>query len=424
MKLQNKLFGGTTDQPQFSTRYVDKTFWLLYIILAVASLVTLFSATSTLVFKSSSIFGPVGHQLIFVVVGTVMAWFVQFMPSWLIRMIGYAGWGIMVLILLSMLIPHNPFVVSYNGAGRWFKLGIAFQPSEFAKISMVIVVADLLSRAKDEAQMRKAFFITLGVAAITIFPIMVGNLSTAILMALIVFLLWILAGVNWKYLLSTALIAITLLVGGYFVVEYGFIKADRKLPRLFARAETWVGRIDSMLEEKQQQNDDTFVVTDDNYQRSMAKVAIARGGISPLGVLPGNSQERNFLPLAFMDYIFAIIVEETGIVGAAFVIFLFLAILFRACWACSRYEDHTAMLMVMGLALMLTCQALISMAVAVGIGPVTGQPLPMFSMGGTSALATSLYFGIMMAVSREQNQIKGMQEEAKQVSLDDIPDIP
>ena len=177
-----------------------------------------------------------------------------------------------------------------------------------------------------------------------------------------------------------------------------------------------------MLEENDTP-DEEFRITDDNFQRSHAKIAIARGGTSPLGVLPGNSQQRNILPQAFADYIFAIIVEEWGIIGAAALIFLYLSILFRACLTSSRYNDYSAMLMVMGLALMLTCQALVSMMVSVGIGPVTGQPLPMISRGGTSALITSVYFGIIMSVSREQTLRKAKQQAVVDESREEVPEI-
>ena len=139
--------------------------------------------------------------------------------------------------------------------------------------------------------------------------------------------------------------------------------------------------------------------------------------------MPGNSIQRDVLPQAYADYIFAIIVEEWGIVGAIGLILIYLAILFRACLKSSRYADFSAMLMVMGLALMITCQALVSMMVSVGIGPVTGQPLPMISRGGTSALITSIYFGIIMSVSREQTELGARQQEAINQSLDDVPDI-
>ena len=138
-------------------------------------------------------------------------------------------------------------------------------------------------------------------------------------------------------------------------------------------------------------------------------------------MFPGNSKERDYLPLAFADYIFAIIVEESGIIGAAGLIFLYLAVLFRACNVSSRYSDMPAMLMTMGLALMITCQALISMLVAVGLGPVTGQPLPLISRGGTSVLITSIYFGIMMRVSRQQLALRERVQETISESQEEVP---
>jgi cell division protein FtsW len=213
-----------------------------------------------------------------------------------------------------------------------------------------------------------------------------------------------------------------MLIVGYFFIENVYIKPGRQVEGVMKRATTWVGRIDDMVAEWNTP-DQEFRLTDDNYQRSIAKVAIARGGASPLGVLPGNSQERDFLPQAFADYIFAIIVEESGIVGAVLLMLLYLAILFRSCLSSSKYADYAAMLIVMGLALMITCQALVSMMVTVGIGPVTGQPLPMISRGGTSVLITSLYFGIIMCVAREQNELRARQELTTIVSEEDVPEI-
>ena len=221
---------------------------------------------------------------------------------------------------------------------------------------------------------------------------------------------------------TTLLIAIFLLIAGYSFVEKVYIEPNRRVEGVMKRATTWVGRIDDMIAEWKTP-DQEFKLTDDNYQRSIAKVAIARGGASPLGVLPGNSQERDFLPQAFADYIFAIIVEESGIIGALFLMLLYLAILFRSCLSSSKYADYSAMLMVMGLALMLTCQALVSMMVSVGIGPVTGQPLPMISRGGTSALITSIYFGIIMCVAREQNELHARQQSAMAASEEEVPEI-
>ena len=264
----------------------------------------------------------------------------------------------------------------------------------------------------------KYFIRTLVIAGIVMLPIMASNLSTAVLIGLIVFCLWILARIPWKYTLSIVGIALVALMLGYAIVEFGFVRPGRQMHGPFKRATTWVSRIDRHFSDE---GASKYVLTDENIQEVYSSVAIARGGTTTLGVLPGNSKERDYLPLAFADYIFAIIVEESGIIGAAFLIFLYLAILFRACNVSSRYSDIPAMLMTMGLALMITCQALISMLVAVGLGPVTGQPLPLISRGGTSVLITSIYFGIMMSVSREQLALRERVQETISESQEEVP---
>ena len=409
---------------RFDLTYVDKTYWVLYIALAVVAVIALFSAGSTLVYERHSILGPVASQMFFLCAGIVVAFFLQFVPSRYIRMGGYFFLGISLLCLWSMLIPGNPLVATINGASRWIRIGgFTFQPSELAKLSLIIVVADLLSRIRTEEDKRKYFYWTLGLTAATALPIMTGNLSTAILLGGIVLILWFLARIPWKYILSTIGIAIVLLVAGYAIVEFGFVRSGKTIERgPFKRAITWVNRVDDIFAEHADDSAE-FKLTDDNYQRSIAKVAVARGGRSPFGVLPGNSQERDYLPQAFADYIFAIIVEESGVFGALVLIFLYMAVLFRACQTSSRFGDYAALLMVMGLALMLTCQALVSMMVAVGLGPVTGQPLPLISRGGTSALITSAYFGIIMSVSREQRELSERQNITTKESLEDVPEI-
>jgi cell division protein FtsW len=319
------------------------------------------------------------------------------------------------------MIPGNPLVVTINGASRWVRLaGITFQPSELAKLSLIIVIADQLARIKTEADKTKYFYRTLILSAIVMLPIMASNLSTAVLIGLIIFCLWILARIPWKYTLSVVGIAIVVLGLGYAIVEFGFVRRGQQMHGPFKRATTWVSRIDRHFE---QDDGSKYVLTDENIQEVYSSVAIARGGKTPLGVGPGNSKERDYLPLAFADYIFAIIVEESGIIGAFVFIFLYMAVLFRACYVSSRFNDMPAMLMTMGLALMITCQALISMLVAVGLGPVTGQPLPLISRGGTSVLITSIYFGIMMAVSREQLELRERVNETKIESEEDVPII-
>jgi len=400
-------------------QYIDKTYWTVFILLVVIAVIELFSASSTLAFKTGSLLGPVWHQVKFILIGALIGFVVQLFPSKIVRWGGYALLGVAAICLYLMIIPGSPFVSTINDAERWFKiLGFSFQPSELAKLGLIIVVADRLSQAHDEGELIKEFYRTLALSAFIIFPILLGNLSTALLLSGVVFLMWFLARVPLKYLGGIMAIAIIVLVSGYFIVEFGYVRAHRPMTGPFKRAITWVGRIDKFVAD-----DDAASDGDDDYQRNHATLAIARGGASPLGVLPGNSVERNFLPLAYADYIFAIIVEETGIIGALVLIILYVIVLFRACYTSSKYADYGAMLMVMGLALMLTSQAFVSMAVAVGLGPVTGQPLPMVSRGGTSVLVTSLYFAILMCVSREQNEMQAQIEQSRADSYEDVPEI-
>ena len=398
---------------------IDRTFWALFLALIVVAIIALFSASSTLVYMHHSALGPIGQQMFFIILGIAAAFGIQFLPTYWVRIGGYALLVVSTLLVFSTMIPGNPLVVTINGAARWVRIaGITFQPSELAKLSLIIVIADQLARIRTEADKQKYFYRTLIIAAVVMLPIMASNLSTAVLIGLIIFCLWILARIPWKYTLSVLGIAIVVLGLGYAIVEFGFVRPGRAMHGPFKRATTWVARIDRHFE-----HDDAskYVRTDENIQEVYSSVAIARGGTSPIGVLPGNSKERDYLPLAFADYIFAIIVEESGIIGAFGLIFIYLAILFRACNISSRYNDMPAMLMTMGLALMITCQALISMLVAVGLGPVTGQPLPLISRGGTSVLITSIYFGIMMAVSREQKELQNRVNETKEESLEDAP---
>ncbi len=404
---------------KWSFNNIDKSFWALFLILIVMAVIALFSASSTLVYSRGSVLGPIGSQMLFLLLGIIAAGVIQFIPTYWVRLGGYVLLGISTLLVYSTMIPGNPLVVTINGAARWVRIaGITFQPSELAKLSLIIVIADQLARIRTEADKSKYFYRTLIIAGIVMLPVMASNLSTAVLIGLIIFCLWILARIPWKYTMSVVGIAILVLGLGYAIVEFGFVRPHREMHGPFKRATTWVSRIDRHFD---QDDGSKYVLTDENIQEVYASVAIARGGKTPLGVGPGNSKERDYLPLAFADYIFAIIVEESGFIGAAVLIFLYLAVLFRACYVSSRFNDMPAMLMTMGLALMITCQALISMLVAVGLGPVTGQPLPLISRGGTSVLITSIYFGIMMAVSREQLELRERVNETIEQSLDDAP---
>lgn len=402
-------------------RYVDRTYWVLFIGLIIWAIIALFSASSTLAFKEEGgILGPILSQVVFILVGVAAAFVIQFLPSRLIRTLGYIG---LVVSFIMLILTFTPLGVEINGAKRWLRImGITFQPSELAKLTLIIVVSDLFSKIKNAEDEKKYFMIAIGCTMVICGIIFLGNLSTAVLLGGIVILLAFLAHIHVKYWGSLLGIMFVVLISVFFIVNGCYISKGRTINGPFKRLITQVERVNDMLRENETPIEE-YKITDDNYQRSHAKIAIARGGASPLGVLPGNSQQRDVLPQAFSDYIFAIIVEEWGLIGAIVLIAIYLFILARACMTSSRYADYAAMLMVMGLALMLTCQALISMMVSVGIGPVTGQPLPMISRGGTSALITSLYFGIIMSVSREQSILHARQQAVTNESLDDVPDI-
>ncbi|MBQ9523164.1 MAG: FtsW/RodA/SpoVE family cell cycle protein [Paludibacteraceae bacterium] len=407
----------------FKKHHIDVTYWTVFIALLIIAGLSIFSASSQLIYKYS-IVDAIGKQLAFLLVGAVLAFCVQFVSSRYIRLGGYALLLFSLVCLMLISIPHSPFVVKAHDAARWMKIGgFSFQPSELAKLGLVIVVADLLSRIHSEEDKKRYFYITLTLTAVVVFPILLGNLSTALLIGTIVVFLWFLAKIPLKYIGSVIGILLVVMILGYFYVEYTYVKPGREVTGIFQRAETWVSRIDQKILEMKQPKTDEVVVTNANYQSVQAKFAVANGGTSPLGVGPGNSKARDFLPLAYMDYIYAIIVEESGMVGAVVLIFLYVVMLFRACFTSTRFSDYASTLMSMGLAMMLSVQALISMMVAVGLGPVTGQPLPLISMGGTGVMVTALYFGIMMGVSREQAIFKDRQHQTVISSRDDVPDI-
>lgn len=403
-------------------QYIDRTYWVLFFALIIVAIISLFSASSTLAFQkgNGTVLAPILSQMTFIVVGVGLAFCIQFLPSKFIQKCGYLA---LVLSFILLLLTYTKLGVEINGSRRWIKiLGITFQPSELAKISLIIVVSDLFSKIKTLEDQKKYFLIAISITLVICGIIFLGNLSTAVLLGGIVILLAFLARIHIKYWGSLLGIAFAVLISVFFIVNKCYIEKSRRIEGPFERLITQVNRVNDMIEEMEDPAS-AYIITDDNYQRSHAKIAIARGAVSPIGVLPGNSQQKDILPQAFSDYIFAIIVEEWGLIGAIVLIFLYLAILFRACLTSSRYSDYSAMLMVMGLALMITCQALVSMMVSVGIGPVTGQPLPMISRGGTSALITSIYFGIIMSVSREQTQRRAKQQAAMEESMEDVPTI-
>ena len=191
---------------------IDRTFWVIFLALIVVAVIALFSASSTLVYSNHSALGPIGQQIFYIVLGIAAAYGIQFIPTYWVRFGGYALLALSTLLVYSTMIPGNPLVVTINGAARWVRIaGITFQPSELAKLSLIIVVADQLARIRTEEDKKKYFYRTLILSGVVMLPVMLSNLSTAVLIGLIVFFLWILARIPWKYTLSVVGIAVLVL---------------------------------------------------------------------------------------------------------------------------------------------------------------------------------------------------------------------
>ena len=371
----------------------DAVLWIVFIALCVISIIEMYSASSTLAYKASSYTAPMLRHTGFLFFGALIAFGIHLIPYKYIRILSYLGLFLSFFLLIWVLLKGQ----STNDAARWMSLfGIQFQPSEIAKLSLVIVIADLISRIKDPANDEKKYFYYIAIAAgITCALILPENFSTAFLLFVVVYIMMFIGRISWKRMLAT--VGVLLVVG---IILFSLVKVIPKesMPKAFDRAYTWVARIDR-FSDGNNNDSEKYVITDENRQMMRGKIAIARGGV--VGVFPGNSVERDYLPQAYSDFIYAIILEETGLVGGIFVIFLYLILLFRVGMIATKCDSVFPALLVIGLALMIVLQAFISMSVATSLGPVTGQPLPLISRGGTSILITCLYFGIILGVTRQ-----------------------
>ena len=206
---------------------------------------------------------------------------------------------------------------------------------------------------------------------------------------------------------------VAVLLVGYLLVK---TIPKEKMPEALGRAYTWVARIDRSAQET---DENKYVMNDENLQVQHGRIAVARGGF--LGVFPGNSVERDYLPHAYDDFIYAIIVEEMGLAGGIFVMFLYLVLLFRTGQIATVCKSTFPAMLVTGLGLLITLQATVNMFVGSGFGLVTGQPLPLISRGGTSILVTCIYFGIILGVIREIKSEGNKIQEKQQPEVDDIP---
>ena len=390
----------------------DKVIWMVLLFLCLISIVEVFSASSSLTYKSQDYLTPIiGHSWK-IIVGVAMAIVILNIPCRFFKLMTPALLVISVIMLLWVLF----FGEKTNDAGRWISLfGLKFQPSEIAKGTMVLVTAQILSAMqREEGADKRAFKFILVVVIPFIILIGLENLSTAALIMAVIFLMMFIGRVplvQLGKLMAGAALFVVLFVGLIYMagslessdtvetqtetITNGHTEKSTKKGPLH-RFATWKNRIDKKLNSKYVAPQDYDL--DKDAQVAHANIAIVNSNI--IGKGPGQSIERDFLPQAFSDFIFVIIIEELGIIGAGFVVLLYIVLLFRAARIASRCDNNFPAFLVLGLALMLVIQATFNMLVAVGIAPVTGQPLPLISRGGTSTIINCAYIGAILSVSR------------------------
>ena len=391
----------------------DKVIWIVFFMLCMISLVEVFSASSNLTYKSNNFIMPIMKHAIMLAVGGFIAVVITNIPCRYFKL----ATPFLILISVATLLWVLFAGESINGANRVIEIaGQTFQPSEIAKGTIILSEAQILSAMQTERGAdRKAFKYILVIALPMIFLIGLENLSTALLLFASMFLLMFIGRVPWIQLGKLAGICVGLALMGILLIE--IVGDDTKvedskltkvekvekpkkergaIEKMFHRADTWKARINKFT-------DDTEVAPQDydldkDAQVAHANIAIVSSNV--IGKGPGNSVERDFLAQAFSDFIYAIIIEEMGLFGAALVVFLYIVLLFRTARIANRCDNNFPAFLCMGLALMLVIQASANMLVAVGIVPVTGQPLPLISKGGTSTIINCAYIGAILSVSR------------------------
>jgi cell division protein FtsW len=385
----------------------DAVLWVVFVGLCLISAVEMFSASSTLAFKASNHTAPMLKHVAFLVFGAFIAFIVHLIPSKFIR---FGSYLLMLLSIVTLVVVQFKGETT-NDAARWLSIGgFQFQPSELGKLSLIVVASDLISRIKNSSVIEDKIFIWLMIlSAIVCVLILKENFSTAALLFGVIWIMMFIANISWKKLSVVIVVLLSTVIVGYLALS---IFPTEKPPKVFERTYTWKNRIDRFVLEKDD-NTNKYVFTDENLQVQNGRIAIARGGF--IGLMPGNSIQRDFLSQAYSDFIYAIIIEELGMVGGIIVIMLYMVLLFRAGSIAKKSKTVFPAILVMGLTLMIVLQAFINMAVSTSLIPVTGQPLPMISRGGTSILTTSIYFGILLGITRQINDDK--QKEADELDV-------
>ena len=412
----------------------DKVIWMVFFFLCIISIVEVYSASSSLSFTKGNYWSPIIYHCSILIVGIVLMVFVLNIKCRYFKLITPIVLIVSTLMLIWVLVAGQ----TTNGANRWITLaGLQFQPSELAKGALVLAVAQVLSAMQtDHGADRKAFKYIMLLSSGIILLILFENLSTAMLIALTVILMMFVGRVPLKQLgrlvgiialFGVLALSLVMLVGDDKKVEDDLpdkqnlteqtVAAQPKespgfIGKTLHRADTWKARIKKFFNNEYVAPKDYDL--DKDAQVAHANIAIASSDV--LGKGPGNSNERDFLSQAFSDFIYAIIIEEMGIEGAIFVALLYIILLFRTGIIANRCENPFPAFLAMGLAFHLVTQALFNMLVAVGLAPVTGQPLPLISKGGTSTIINCIYIGVILSVSRSAKKKKEDKSPAENLS--------
>lgn len=367
----------------------DKVIWAIFFLLCGISIIELYSASSLIAHKSSNYISPMTSHFTHLLIGFGVLLITSNIKPNYFKVLSVLLGPLSLILLIWLMV----FGEKVNDAARAINfMGLQVQPSEMAKLSVIIYVAFILANTqREKGPSITTFKIIISVVGVFCVFILPENFSTAALLGLVCFFMMFIGRIHWKPLVGV------LLAGSLFCIAIYFTAPHLPDNRLTHRFKTWRERIDKpSLDLKPLKN--AFEIPDDDLQVVHAKMAIANGAFKP--TFPGNGIEREFLPLAFSDFIFSIILEETGIFGGLFVMALYLLLLARASIIANRCNNAYPAMLIFGSALMITTQALVNMAVAVNLIPVTGQPLPLISKGGSSIITTCIFIGIMLSVSR------------------------
>ena len=368
----------------------DKVIWVIAIILLVFSLLVVYSSTGLLAYRFKE-----GHaeyylvkQLIIVLFGLLLMYIAHRINFKYLSRISQ----IMMLVSIPLLILTLIFAPNNNESSRHLEFSVSgqllsFQTFDFAKLALIMYIARYLAKTKEETTDSRLSFIYIVAPILVVCGLILrSNFSTAAILFFVSFVMLFIGKVRIKYLLSLLGIGI-----GVFVI---LITISIFFEGFMPRVDTWVSRMENFF------NPDVGA----NYQVQQSKIAVATGGL--VGKMPGNSTQRNFLPLPFSDYVYAIIIEEYGILGGIIVVFLYMILFFRSIKIARKCELKFGSFLVVGISFLMILQALINMGVAVDILPVTGQTLPFLSMGGTSLWFSCIGLGMILSVSKniqEQN---------------------